>query len=284
MLVPISGINWRRTGKRLSSRLSSTEKRWHVIQYAQPIRFSLTTNSRSELNALRQELAALRDTTTQYDMSVERNMHGVLQRLQALEARSVAPRVAQAMPAETYDSAPQCDLFLARRVASRRRAGRNAAPPPSRKLTAMHVWEDPWIIIAGGFLSAYCVNRLIGLRERSLTLAAKKQKDNAKETGFGRRRAARRADAPARHDHPVRSLGGKRSHRNGATPHRRGAENRPAGASSAPAFAAGAGHQKQKELERVTPTGRNQAAHPGQPKIKNIYKNNSATFQPSACP
>ncbi len=46
----------------------------------------------------------------------------------------------------------------------------------------MHFWDDPWIIIVGGLLIAYCANRLIGLRERSMTLAAKRQKGDAKET------------------------------------------------------------------------------------------------------
>ena len=106
-LVPISGIignYWQKIVKQTQQHREEMAR----IQYAQNT--SLDDNSRSELNALRQELAALRDTTTQYDMSVERNMHGVLQRLQALEARSVAPRVAQAMPAEPM-TAPRNAIY-----------------------------------------------------------------------------------------------------------------------------------------------------------------------------
>lgn len=96
-LIPISAIiggYWTKIVKQTQQHREEMAR----LQFGQ--RTSLDDNSHSELNALRQELAALRDTTTQYDMSVERNMHEVLQRLQSLEAKNAPQRSPQATPTE----------------------------------------------------------------------------------------------------------------------------------------------------------------------------------------
>ncbi len=107
MLVPVTAI----AGGICASMVKKSQQHREEmarLQFGQ--RTSLDDNSHSELNTLRQELAALRDTTTQYDMSVERNMHEVLQRLQALEAKNAPYRAAQATPTEPA-STPRATVY-----------------------------------------------------------------------------------------------------------------------------------------------------------------------------
>ncbi len=60
--------------------------------------------SSSELETLRQEIAQLREVTTQYDMSVDRTLHETQQRLTNLESKL---RATNSIPAATSEEQPQ---------------------------------------------------------------------------------------------------------------------------------------------------------------------------------
>lgn len=49
---------------------------------------NLTDEVRAEFARVRQEIQALRDTTTRFDMSVEETMHQIQRRLEALEQKT----------------------------------------------------------------------------------------------------------------------------------------------------------------------------------------------------
>ena len=108
MLVPISAIvggYWQKIVVR------TQQHREEMARIQSTHQTTLDPNSRSELTALRQELAALRDTTTQYDLSVERNMHEMMHRLQSLESRTATASSSRpgqpAAPSTSAEPSPQ---------------------------------------------------------------------------------------------------------------------------------------------------------------------------------
>ena len=63
-------------------------------------RFEMDGAAQGQFETLRQEVMSLRDTTTQYDMSVERSLEEIRHRLTSLESRNGTVYRPQAAPEE----------------------------------------------------------------------------------------------------------------------------------------------------------------------------------------
>lgn len=98
LMIPISAIVLGVGGNIVQSILKSQERRMEMRLQAQQGQNEDVT---LQLEALRAEIASLRDTSTQFDMSLEHAVQRLEEKVIRLEAKGQGPVIPPAVPGET---------------------------------------------------------------------------------------------------------------------------------------------------------------------------------------